>query len=104
MMPIKNIVIVHGAFADASGWEAAYHLLVSKGYTVTLVQKPASTLQADVEATKAALYRQEGDVLLVGHSWGGTVITQADNHEAVKGLVYVSAFIPDEGKSTLELV
>jgi len=103
-MSIKNIVIVHGAFADASGWEAAYHLLASKGYNVTLVQNPTSTLQTDVDATNAALDKQQGDVVLVGHSWGGTVITQAGNHDAVKCLVYVAAFIPDEGESTLDLV
>jgi pimeloyl-ACP methyl ester carboxylesterase len=101
---IKNIVIVHGAFADASGWEPAYKLLKAKGYKVTLVQNPTSTLQADVDATIAALDRQDGLTVLVGHSWGGTVITQAGTHDKVVSLVYVAAFIPEVGESTLDLV
>ncbi|MCJ8208366.1 alpha/beta hydrolase [Mucilaginibacter sp. RS28] len=100
----KNIVIVHGAFADASGWEAVYKILVKDGYKVTLVQNPTSSLQDDVTATNDALDRQDNDAVLVGHSWGGTVITQAGNHPKVKSLVYVAAFIPDEGESTLSLV
>lgn len=101
---IKNIVIVHGAFADASGWEAVYKILVKDGYKVTLVQNPTSSLAADVASTNFALGRQNGPVVLVGHSWGGTVITQAGNADNVKSLVYVAAFIPDEGESTLDLV
>lgn len=101
---IKNIVIVHGAFADASGWEPAYNVLTSKGFNVTLVQNPTSTLDEDVTATIAAIERQDGPVLLVGHSWGGTVITQAGNHDLVAALVYVAAFVPDENESTLQLV
>lgn len=101
---IKNIVIVHGAFADASGWEAVYKILVKDGYKVTLVQNPTSSLADDVAATNFALERQNGPVVLVGHSWGGTVITQAGNAENVKSLVYVAAFIPDAGESTLDLV
>jgi pimeloyl-ACP methyl ester carboxylesterase len=101
---IKNIVIVHGAFADASGWEAVYKILVKDGYKVTLVQNPTSSLAEDVAATNFALERQDGPVVLVGHSWGGTVITQAGNADNVKSLVYVAAFIPDEGESTLSLV
>jgi pimeloyl-ACP methyl ester carboxylesterase len=101
---IKNIVIVHGAFADASGWEAVYKILVKDGYKVTLVQNPTSSLADDVAATNFALERQDGPVVLVGHSWGGTVITQSGNANNVKSLVYVAAFIPDEGESTLDLV
>lgn len=101
---IRNIVIVHGAFADASGWEAAYHLLKAKGFNVTLIQNPTTTLKADVDATIAALDRQDGPAVLVGHSWGGTVITEAGVHEKVKSLVYVAAFVPDAGESTLDLV
>lgn len=101
---IKNIVIVHGAFADASGWEAAYHMLKSKGYSVTLVQNPTSTLADDVQATNIALDKQDGPTVLVGHSWGGTVITQAGNHSKVASLVYVAAFVPDVNESTLDLV
>lgn len=102
--PIKNIVIVHGAFADASGWEAVYKVLVKDGYQVTLVQNPTSSLADDVAATNFALDRQDGPVVLVGHSWGGTVITEAGNADKVKKLVYVAAFIPDAGESTLALV
>jgi pimeloyl-ACP methyl ester carboxylesterase len=101
---VKNIVIVHGAFADASGWEPAYKILKSKGFNVTLVQNPTTTLEEDVAATTAAIDRQDGPVVLVGHSWGGTVITQAGTHDKVASLVYVAAFIPDEGESTLALV
>jgi len=101
---IKNIVIVHGAFADASGWEPAFNLLTAKGYDVTLVQNPTSTLQEDVAMTIAALDRQDGPTVLVGHSWGGTVITQAGTHDKVVNLVYIAAFIPDAGESTLALV
>ena len=101
---VKNIVIVHGAFADASGWEAVYKILVKDGYQVTLVQNPTSSLAEDVAATKFALARQDGPVVLVGHSWGGTVITEAGNVDNVKSLVYVAAFIPDAGESTLTLV
>ncbi|WP_116788258.1 alpha/beta hydrolase [Flavobacterium psychrotrophum] len=101
---IKNIVIVHGAFADASGWEPAYKILKSKGYKVTLVQNPTTTLEDDVTATKAALDRQDGPALLVGHSWGGTVITEAGIHDLVAALVYVAAFVPDVNESTLQLV
>jgi len=103
-LSVKNVVIVHGAFADASGWEPAYRLLRQKGFNVTLVQNPTSTLQADVDATIAALDRQDGDAILVGHSWGGTVITQAGAHEKVISLIYVAAFVPDAGESTLDLV
>jgi pimeloyl-ACP methyl ester carboxylesterase len=101
---IKNIVIVHGAFVDASGWEPVYKLLVNDGYRVTLVQNPTSSLAEDTAATNAALDRQDGPVLLVGHSWGGTVITQSGNDPKVKALVYICAFIPDAGESTLDLV
>ncbi|TWR29629.1 alpha/beta hydrolase [Mucilaginibacter pallidiroseus] len=101
---IKNIVIVHGAFADASGWEPVYKILVKDGYNITLVQNPTSSLADDVTATTNALERQKGPVVLVGHSWGGTVITQAGSADNVKSLVYVAAFIPDEGESTLDLV
>lgn len=100
----KNIVIVHGAFADASGWEPVYNILKSKGFNVTLVQNPTSTLEEDVNATLTALDRQDGPTVLVGHSWGGTVITQAGDHSKVTSLVYVAAFVPDEGESTLALV
>lgn len=101
---VNNIVIVHGAVTDASGWESVYKILVKHGYHVTLVQNPTSSLANDVAATNLALERQDGPVVLVGHSWGGTVITQAGNADIVKSLVYVAAFIPDAGESTLDWV
>jgi pimeloyl-ACP methyl ester carboxylesterase len=101
---IKNIVIVHGAFVDASGWEPVYTQLVRDGYTVSLVQNPTSSLADDTAATNAVIGRQDGPVLLVGHSWGGTVITESGNDPKVKALVYICAFIPDAGESTLDLV
>jgi pimeloyl-ACP methyl ester carboxylesterase len=100
---IKNIVIVHGSFADASGWEPVYDILTKDGYKVTLVQNPTISLADDTAATNAAIERMDGPVLLVGHSWGGTVITQSGNEPQVKALVYVCAFIPDSGESTLDL-
>jgi len=100
----KNIVIVHGAFADASGWKSVYNILVKHGYKVTLVQNPTSSLAADVAATNFALERQDGPVVLVGHSYGGAVVTQAGSADIVKSLVYVAAVIPDVGESTSSLV
>jgi pimeloyl-ACP methyl ester carboxylesterase len=100
---LKNIVIVHGSFADASGWEPVYNILTKDGYKVTLVQNPTISLADDTAATNAAIERMDGPVLLVGHSWGGTVITQSGNEPQVKALVYVCAFIPDSGESTLDL-
>jgi pimeloyl-ACP methyl ester carboxylesterase len=101
--PVRNIVLVHGAFADGSGWEAVYRILTKKGFRVTVVQNPLTSLEADVAATNQALDRQDGPVLLIGHSWGGTVITQAGGHPKVAGLVYVDAFQPDIGETTLDL-
>jgi len=96
---IKNIVLVHGAFTDGSSWSSVTSLLQSKGYHVTAVQNPLTSLKDDVAATERVLARQKGDVLLVGHSWAGAVITQAGNAPNVKGLVYLSALIPDSGES-----
>ena len=101
---IKNIVIVHGAFADASGWEDVYKILTKDGYNVTMVQNPLTSLEDDVAATERILDKQDGSTLLVGHSWGGSVITQAGIHPKVAGLVYVAAFIPEVGESTLDLI
>jgi len=78
---IKNVVLVHGAFADGSGWRALFDVLTKKGYNVTIVQNPLTSLEADVEATKIALDKQDGPAILVGHSWGGSVITEAGNRE-----------------------
>ena len=97
---VKNIVIVHGAFADGSGWKAVYTILTKKGYHVTIVQNPLTSLDDDVEATKRILDLQDGPVVLVGHSWAGTVITQAGVDPKVAALVYVAAFQPDKGETS----
>ncbi|HTE24979.1 alpha/beta hydrolase [Flavitalea sp.] len=101
--PIKNIVIVHGAFADASGWEPVYKILSNDGYNVSLVQNPLTSLEDDVVATERIIDRQDGPVILVGHSWGGAVITQAGLSYKVSCLVYVAAFVPEEGETILAL-
>lgn len=99
---VKNVVLVHGAFADGSGWKNLYSILTKKGYNVTIVQNPLSSLEDDVAATKLALDKQDGPAILVGHSWGGTVITEAGNHPKVAALVYVAAFQPDQGENTVQ--
>ena len=99
---VKNVVLVHGAFADGSGWKALYTVLSKKGYHVTIVQNPLTSLEDDVAATKVALDKQDGPTILVGHSWGGAVITEAGNHPKVAALVYVAAFQPDKGESALQ--
>lgn len=98
----KNVVLVHGAFADGSGWRGVYNELTSRGYRVTIVQNPLTSLADDVVATKRALATQDGPTILVGHSWGGTVITEAGIDPKVVGLVYVSALSPDAGETTSE--
>lgn len=100
--PIHNVVLVHGAFADASGWRGVYDDLTARGYNVTMVQNPLTSLADDVAATNRALERQDGPAILVGHSWGGTVITEAGVHPQVAGLVYVSALSPDAGETTAQ--
>jgi len=97
---IKNVVLVHGAFADGSGWRGVYNDLTSRGYRVTIVQNPLTSLDDDVAATTRALDLQDGPTILVGHSWGGTVITEAGVHKNVAGLVYVAALAPDSGETT----
>jgi pimeloyl-ACP methyl ester carboxylesterase len=99
---IKNVVLVHGAFADGSGWRGAYEKLTARGYRVTIVQIPLTSLADDVAATTRVLDRQDGPAILVGHSWGGTVITEAGIHPKVAGLVYVSALAPDAGETTAQ--
>jgi pimeloyl-ACP methyl ester carboxylesterase len=99
---IKNVVLVHGAFADGSGWRGVYDNLSKRGYRVTIVQNPLTSLEDDVAATKRALERQDGPVILVGHSWGGTIITEAGVDAKVAGLVYVSALSPDAGETTAQ--
>src|SRR5678815_2277426 len=97
---VKNVVLVHGAFADGSGWRGVYDELTERGYRVTIVQNPLTSLADDVAATQRALDRQDGPTILVGHSWGGVVITEAGTHSNVIGLVYVSALSPDAGETT----
>ena len=98
-----NIVLVHGAFVDQTSWKPVADILTKKGYSVTLVENPLTSLAADVDATKQALAKQDGRTVLVGHSWGGVVITQAGNDPKVSALVYVSAFAPEVGKSLASL-
>jgi pimeloyl-ACP methyl ester carboxylesterase len=100
---VKNIVLVHGAFADGSSWSKVIPLLQAKGYNVTSVQNPLTSFNDDVAATKRALAAQDGPVVLVGHSYGGVVITEAGNDPKVAGLVYVAAFAPDAGQSIVEI-
>ena len=100
--PVKNVVLVHGAFSDGSGYKALYTALTKKGYHVTVVQNPLTSLEDDVAATNAVLDKQDGPVILAGHSWGGTVITEAGNHSKVAALVYIAAFQPGEGETTLQ--
>ncbi|WP_225770033.1 alpha/beta fold hydrolase [Inquilinus sp. Marseille-Q2685] len=95
-----SVVLVHGAFADGSGWRGVYNRLTAKGYRVAIVQNPLTSLKDDVDATNRVIERQPGRIILVGHSWGGTVITEAGNHPKVAGLVYVSALAPDTGETT----
>lgn len=99
---VKNVLLVHGAFADGSGWKGVYDNLTKRGYRVTIVQNPLTSLADDVAAIKRALERQDGPVILVGHSWGGTVITEAGVDEKVAGLVYVSALSPDADETTAQ--
>jgi len=96
---IKNVVLVHGAFADGSGWEAAADILMQDGYTVAVVQHPETSFAEDVKFTKAVIDRQSGPVVLVGHSYGGAVITEAGNDPKVAALVYIAAFELDAGES-----
>lgn len=102
--PVKNIVLVHGAFADGSGWEPVYQILKKRGYNVSVVGNPNTGLEDDVAATKRVLARQDGPTILVGHSYGGAIITEAGNTPNVVGLVYVAAFAPDANESLLTLL
>jgi pimeloyl-ACP methyl ester carboxylesterase len=99
-----NVVLVHGGFADGSGWEGVYRLLRSKGFSVSVVQNPTISLADDVAVTKRAIAAQNGPVVLVGHSYGGAVITEAGNDLKVVSLVYIAAFAPDKGESVSALI
>jgi pimeloyl-ACP methyl ester carboxylesterase len=101
--PVKNIVLVHGAFADGSSWSKVIGILQAKGYHVVAVQNPLTSLADDVAATRRALALQDGPSILVGHSWAGVVITEAGTDPKVAGLVYVAAFAPDVGETVGEL-
>ena len=101
---VKNVVLVHGGFVDGSGWEGVYKILKKDGYNVTIVQNPTTSLADDVAATRRALAAQNGPVILVGHSYGGVVITEAGNEPKVAGLVYIAAFAPDKGESVSKLI
>lgn len=101
--PARNIVLVHGAFVDGSGWRGVYDNLTARGYRVSIVQNPLTSLADDVAATQRVLDRQDGPTVLVGHSWGGTVITEAGVDPKVTGLVYVAALAPDAGEDTASL-
>lgn len=100
--PIKNIVLVHGAWADGSGWKGVYDILVKDGYNVSIVQEPETSFKEDVAATKRALAQQVGPCILVAHSYGGAVITEAGTDPAVVGLVYIAAHMPDSGEKESE--
>ena len=102
--PNKAIVLVHGGFVDGSGWAGVYKALKNQGYNVLVVQNPTKTLAEDVATTKAAIDSANSDVVLVGHSYGGVVITEAGNHPKVSSLVYVTAFAPDKGESVSSLI
>jgi pimeloyl-ACP methyl ester carboxylesterase len=100
----KAIVLVHGGFVDGSGWAGVYGILKAKGYNVAVVQNPTKTLAEDVAFTKAAIESTNSDVVLVGHSYGGVVITEAGTHPRVSDLVYITAFAPDKGESVSSLI
>ena len=100
----KNVVLVHGGFVDGSGWEAVYSLLKKDGYNVKIVQNPTVSLEDDVAVTRRVIDAQDGPVTLVGHSYGGAVVTEAGNDPNVARLVYIAAFVPDEGESVETLI
>ncbi|MEU8264737.1 alpha/beta hydrolase [Micromonospora sp. NPDC048999] len=101
---IRNVVLVHGGFVDGSGWQAVHRLLTADGLNVTAVQNPTLSLDGDVEATRFILDDLDGPAVLVGHSYGGAVITEAGTHDNVAALVYIAAFAPDKGESVNTLI
>jgi pimeloyl-ACP methyl ester carboxylesterase len=101
---LGSIVLVHGGFVDGSGWEDVYRILKKDGYRVSVVQNPTTSLADDVAVTKRVIAEQKGPVILVGHSYGGAVITEAGNDPKVTGLVYITAFAPDRGESVASLI
>jgi pimeloyl-ACP methyl ester carboxylesterase len=101
---MNNIVLVHGGFVDGAGWEGVYKTLKKDGYNVSIVQNPTISLEDDVAVTRRTLAAQDGPAILVGHSYGGAVITEAGNHPKVSALVYIAAFAPDKGESVGSLL
>jgi pimeloyl-ACP methyl ester carboxylesterase len=104
MTDVRNVVLVHGGFVDGSGWREVYDLLNADGFNVSVVQNQTLSLESDVETTRDVLDLQDGPAILVGHSYGGVVITEAGRHERVAGLVYIAAFAPDAGESVNALI
>jgi pimeloyl-ACP methyl ester carboxylesterase len=104
MPKIGNIVLVHGGFVDGAGWRGVYDILKKHGFNVSIVQNPTISLAGDVSSTKLIIDSQPGPVILVGHSYGGVVITEAGTHPNVAGLVYITAFAPDKGESVNTLI
>src|SRR5690349_13698843 len=104
MTDIQNVVLVHGGFVDGSGWRGVYDLLTADGFNVSVVQNQTLSLESDVETTHNALDQLDGPAILVGHSYGGAVITEAGRHERVAGLVYIAAFAPDASESVNTLI
>src|SRR3989449_4954626 len=101
---MKNVVLVHGGFVDGSGWEGVYRILKNDGYNVSIVQNPTISLEDDVAVTKRTLAAQDSPAILVGHSYGGAVITEAGTHPNVAALVYICAFAPDKDESVNALL
>jgi pimeloyl-ACP methyl ester carboxylesterase len=104
MPKINNVVLVHGGFVDGAGWRGVYDILKKDGFKVSIVQNPTISLAGDARATTVILDSQSGPVILVGHSYGGAVITEAGTHPSVAGLVYITAFAPDKGESVNSLI
>lgn len=100
----KNIVLVHGGFVDGSGWQGVYNILKKDGYSVSIVQNPTTSLADDVAVTRRTIAQQDGPVVLVGHSYGGVVVSEAGTDEKVKAVVYIAAFAPDKGESVSSLI
>ena len=100
----RNVVLVHGGFVDGSGWQGVYDLLTADGYNVSVVQNQTISLESDVKTTTNVLDQQDGPTILVGHSYGGAVITEAGTHDSVASLVYITAFAPDQGESVNTLI
>ena len=104
MTDVRNVVLVHGGFVDGSGWRGVYDALTADGFNVSVVQNQTLSLESDVETTHNVLDQQDGPAILVGHSYGGAVITEAGNHERAAGLAYIAAFAPDAGESVNTLI